>query len=1087
MIFRCFREENLPLLSATASEVNEAFFLATHTPPPLARIHGAGVDAAQVTPYSEEEFEQAFRDPESRFVFAIVHGSTGAGKSHLIRCLSMRLRACPPPDTQIILIRRAEGNLRQIIERIIGELPGEFFDRVRQDLARGTEQSTDESRREALLDALAVHVDPSSFGDRGDPLAGLSGEARDNREYLIGGLPHLFRDRRFRRALAEQRKIIDELAQLAIGSGGGSAARERPRRFTGDDFRLTDKLTPAELRGAATDETLQFAIDLAQNQPLRDDAAMYVNLCLAAAIQELLGWRGTNFTEIFRNVRRALGPSQQLLLLIEDIASFEFIDRQLFESLIEQPTGDLCALKSVVGVADGYLDRVDPAHLEQATLRVTLDVTNTNLEEHRLRFAAKYLNALRVPLDVTERHAPSQNPPHPGPLPPKRGEREKEGPPSENQEGAGNGNPLSPASGERARGEGIAFLTSACTECPYRPHCHASFPTVGEGDQAIGLFPFNPQALRIMQKATHGTRAGDFHPGAFIDGVLRGTLDDQKEAFAEGRFPSRAYCTRFGPITTPASRIEVLKRDFGPHYEQALVIQELWRDVPTGVYETFQVPVKAQLSVTAPVAPPGAADQVHAGEPAVTEAPPPPSSPPVKYPTWLAEALAGLDAWYGGGELPVEARDTIRRVLRSALLSRIDWEANGLRAADWSRLFDNASITFEGQRSAAGRALSIAVPRMLPGPPTIPSALALQGLLLASHHGGWDFSHERQDGMHHLRLAESFLEQLAGQVLERVRDYPAKGKPFDPLPAAVDVLAVAALLQGHVDELSSTDAWLNALLALPNWTPQPGGPIGVSFQKLVEAFGATSTGAGQILLRDTVLKAVKREAANDSAPFIDAASLLPLIEKVKENGAWPATKLPGDLQGGWESLKQLRRAIDQHLRAFLDEEIGMLRTRLREMDEALGGMSKDALIQQARAFVDEGEPLKVSQGQAGTFNIDKPEWHKALLTFESAPFDQARDDARRIVQLAAADLPTEGPARLERLLPSIAHLRHDMLATWDVVKPMLTGIKEVMPPEVADLLRKAAAGDVRLDELTAEVLAWLRDHGLASTIRLVLQ
>jgi hypothetical protein len=1087
MIFRCFREENLPLLSATGSEVNEAFFLATHTPPPLARVHSGRVGTGPATPYSEEEFEQALRDPESRFVIAIVHGSTGAGKSHLIRWLCMRLRVKPPPDTQLLLIRRSEGNLRQIIERIIGDLPGEFFDRVRQDLARGPERSTDESRREALLDVLAVYVDPSSSSDHGDPLAGLAGEARDNREYLIGGLPHLFRDRRFRRTLAEQRKIVDELAQFAVGSGGGSAARERPRQFIGDDFRLTGKLTPAELRGAATDETLQFAIDLAQNEPLRDDAAAYVNSCLPAAIQELLGLGGTDFAEIFRNARRALGPSKQLLLLIEDIAAFEFIDRQLLEALIEQPTDELCPLKSVVGVTDGYLERIDRAHLEKATLRVTLDVTGANAEEYRLRFAANYLNALRLPLEVMERHARSQNAPHPNPLPPKRWEREKEGPrPSEHHEGVGNAEPLSPEAGERGTEEGLPFLTSACTSCPYRPHCHASFPPVGEGDQAIGLFPFNPQALAIMHKATHGRRAGDFNPGAFIDGVLRATLDDQKEAFAEGRFPSRAYRTRFGPITTPASRIEVLKRDFGPHYEQALVIQELWGDVPTGVYETFQVPVKAQLSVTAPVAPPGAPDQVHAAEPGMTETSPPPS-PPVKYPSWLAEALAGLDSWYGGGQLPSEARDTIRRVLRSAILSRIDWEANGLREADWSRVFDNASISLEGQGSAVGRALSIAIPRMLPGPPTIPAALALQGLLLASHHGGWDFVHEGQDGAHYLRLVEPFLEHIAGQVFERIRYYPAKGKPFDPLPAAVEMLAVAALLQGHVDELSSPDAWLNAILAPRVWTPHPTGPSGASFQKLVEAFGSTSTGQGQMLLRDTLLKTINRETANDSAPFIDAASLLPLIERVKQNGAWPATKLPGELQGGWESLKQLRRAIDQHLRAFLDEEIGMLRCCVRDMDEALGDMSKEALIQQARAFVEEGERLKVSQGHAGTFNIDIPERHKALLTFESAAFDQARDEARRIVQLAAVDLPTEGTPRLERLLPRIARLRHDILETWDAVKPLLGAKKEAMPPEVAELLRKAAAGDVRLDELTPEVLAWLRDHGLASTIRLVLQ
>jgi hypothetical protein len=193
------------------------------------------------------------------------------------------------------------------------------------------------------------------------------------------------------------------------------------------------------------------------------------------------------------------------------------------------------------------------------------------------------------------------------------------------------------------------------------------------------------------------------------------------------------------------------------------------------------------------------------------------------------------------------------------------------------------------------------------------------------------------------------------------------------------------------------------------------------------------------------------------------------------------------LQGGWESLKQLCRAIDQHLRAFLDQEVGMLRAWLNDMDESLGDMSKEAFLHQARALVEEAAQLKVGRSHAGESTASKPDLEQELRTFASAAFDQAPDEARRIVQIAATDLPAEGTPRLERLLPRIARLRHDMLETWDAIKLLLAAKKEVMPPEVADLLRRAAAGDMRLDELTPEVLAWLRDHGLASTIRLVLE
>ena len=62
MSFRCYVPENLKLLNPTALEVNDAFFLATHSPVRLGRMRGSNLSPQAATPINEEEYLEAFRD-----------------------------------------------------------------------------------------------------------------------------------------------------------------------------------------------------------------------------------------------------------------------------------------------------------------------------------------------------------------------------------------------------------------------------------------------------------------------------------------------------------------------------------------------------------------------------------------------------------------------------------------------------------------------------------------------------------------------------------------------------------------------------------------------------------------------------------------------------------------------------------------------------------------------------------------------------------------------------------------------------------------------------------------------------------------
>lgn len=1012
MIFRCFQHENLKLLNPTALEVNDAFFLATHSPVRLGRMRGSNLTPSAATPIEEEEYLRAFRDSETKFIFSIVRGTTGSGKSHLIRWVYSRLASDPLPHTRLFLIPRAGANLRQIIERIIEGLQGKFFDEIRQDLARGQEKLTSKGLRETLLDSLAVQVDPSSFTGENDPLEGLTGDARDVREYLISGLPDLFRDRRFRRQFVEPGNIVDELVNLTIGSGGSRSGRERPRQFTELDFKLTDKLTPEDLRGAATDETLQFAVDLNQNEDLRQEAAKYVNSCLSGVIQSLLDIRGSNFTDIFRRVRKHLGPSQQLIVLIEDIAAFEFIDRQLMESLIEQPDAELCPLKSAVGVTDGYFEKIDFTHIERANFLLTLDVPTEDPKDYLFRFATTYLNALRTPLSLMEEHAKSGT-----------------------------------------------TLPNACMPCPFRSTCHPDFGTYGSEEKALGLWPFNPNSLPEMQKFTHGTHAGEFNPRAFLDAVLRFTLEDQAASFEAGKFPTLAYRRQFGPPTSPGAKVEALKKQFRAQFEQAQVIQELWGDVPPGVYEAFGI------KATPPPGP-DATPPVET-KPATSAAPEP------KYPKWLADTLKALDAWYNGMELWSEPRDTIRRIIRSAIVAHIDWAANDLNEIEWGSLFDPGSINFEGQTRTLSRPIVVTISRTQPGEPEIPTPLAIQGLLLASQYGGWEFQFEGQDGLHFLQLAVPFVERLAEQLLQTIRTFQSKGKVWNPLPASVEILALGALIQGHIDETDSVDAWLDALFIERSWEPNPIGPPGASFEKLVEGFGQSGAGQGFSALREKTLELISL-SSDGKTRLIGSGKLLPILAGLRGGLPLLGSPIPADLQGGWTALRHLRRTLDQHLRPAVEEELDILQEWSNSIEEDLSGLEFSQFIRLTREFLTRAEKLKVYRGTAATkAGIEEP--RQLLKELEPIPLDQIRGEVRELLRFAGEDFRTDSE-RFDRLLPRMARLRHDLLERWTEFRKVLQTVFERTEQQIDRAGANEGGGQFRdLEERVSAQIQFLHE------------
>src|SRR3546814_12012366 len=86
-----------------------------------------------------------------------------------------------------------------------------------------------------------------------------------------------------------------------------------------------------------------------------------LNLRRNDAVQNLLGVSAEGLKTLFRQVRQALAVRRQrLVLLLEDITSWEGIDDSLIDVLVTNAgtRDDMCTLISVVGVTPAYYQKL---------------------------------------------------------------------------------------------------------------------------------------------------------------------------------------------------------------------------------------------------------------------------------------------------------------------------------------------------------------------------------------------------------------------------------------------------------------------------------------------------------------------------------------------------------------------------------------------------------------------------------------------------------------------------------------------------------------------------------------------------------
>jgi predicted ribonuclease YlaK len=146
-----------------ATQPPDYVFLATHHP--VAMKKGELIKGGTEFFYNEQDFLKDFLATKD-FAFVPVLGTSGTGKSHLIRWLAANIKSTE--KRKVLLIPKIGTNLKDIIEMILS-LEGtesEKFADYHQRIRRATSTLTQSQAREQLLNQLAIAVGTNSQRDR---------------------------------------------------------------------------------------------------------------------------------------------------------------------------------------------------------------------------------------------------------------------------------------------------------------------------------------------------------------------------------------------------------------------------------------------------------------------------------------------------------------------------------------------------------------------------------------------------------------------------------------------------------------------------------------------------------------------------------------------------------------------------------------------------------------------------------------------------------------------------------------------------------------------------------------------------------
>jgi len=754
------------VINPFAEHIADSLFRAVHSDwdlkvsPPVGKSFQAITEAAwrEMTP---SDFLADFLREDRPHALAAVLGETGSGKSHLVHWMRLNLR--PDPKRLVLVVRKSGTSLRAIVRMIINHLKPEeqqsFLDTLQS--AGDGNQSRDDQKQQLLNDLAQVIREEV-----------LAADADEVEQELVRHLPDLFQDPHMRNAhfLADS-TVIAEIVDHIFAPSNAQDRPERRRRFEERDLPLGG-MDFANASKQARDAMQIINLDPATYLPL---AVAIINRNLDRAIARTLSFSGDRVEELMARLRMHLKTQdRELVLLVEEFARLQGIDRALLQAITAHGDDRQCKMRSAVAVSTGFFESVAETAYMRTTHIVDMDRSAGRAEgrnvtpESLSQFASRYLNAARLGPDRIERWsegaAPGEDPP------------------------------------------------SRCEGCRFQSECHAIFGAV----DGYGLYPFTPRALWNAASRADDAMPESINPRVLQNDLLVEVLDNFAGSIETGTFPPFRLLEKLGGVTAlpGAAQLQLEQRN-SQNADRWKAFLELYdgsgavKNLSVALRDAFQVPeIPGADEATAETSRNDALVGSGEGKPD-TEKP--------KAAAASREDLA-IEQWLNGQGLDQNVANQLRPLIFAAVSDSVDWDLLGLARPAFvgrtGRAFQTSSISFDRQTTQVQQHVPVKI--RIPGELSpAAAATALQGLLRAGKNQfQWTFP----DGDRMLAAFLDCVETWSKSVEDQLRTLCAPTPTWNQARAALELLCVGAAIGGRTRPDPTVAQMLDAAFA--TWTPE---------------------------------------------------------------------------------------------------------------------------------------------------------------------------------------------------------------------------------------------------------------------------
>ena len=381
-------------------------FMATHVPFKQIQLQKEYDTSATSKTYTEEQiYKKVVLNPKDQHQFVLVIGSSGAGKSHLIRWFDAKIERQKPENEVVLFVRRSDNTLKGTIKQLL-EKP-EVSSIQNKELYERLVNATSTISESKLMNAIYHQFIVEIEDDNGEDIDYLNNADRKRIAPLLNN--ELFKAR----MMADDGPIARIYSKVAESSIPDN--RDVVPEFLPEDFRVDIAFCDKVQYDGGDKKAVRLLEKLYMEPEVADAVAKYLNSKVDTVIQSCAGLEPGDFEQVFKEIRKELKKQgKSLTLLIEDITAFTGVNEALLNVLTTWHTGDyeqegMCRISSIIGTTseyyksnfrDNYKDRV-------TQFIVIPDDVFGSSEADLCEFVGRYLNAMSLSKDEVDAWAAS--------------------------------------------------------------------------------------------------------------------------------------------------------------------------------------------------------------------------------------------------------------------------------------------------------------------------------------------------------------------------------------------------------------------------------------------------------------------------------------------------------------------------------------------------------------------------------------------------------------------------------------------------------------------------------------------------------